>query len=199
MKTSTSGPAADSFASEPAEHEEFAIGDLDEERIEAAFGALPIDTRSETERRLSDTATTSVQTAAPRGMKLFARPTRNRLATFVTEQRWQGYVTDVSEQAFKANVYDVTNSDGDEFEEVEFGRRDVHILMRDMIKPGAIFFWDIGYEIDPGDQHNRKSVISFPMIHRDTTHAVDAARFRARARYEELGWGRIEDTSVEPE
>jgi hypothetical protein len=34
--------------------------------------------------------------------------------------------------------------------------------MRDLIQIDAVFFWDIGYEVDPGEQRNKKSIISFP-------------------------------------
>jgi hypothetical protein len=110
--------------------------------------------------------------------------------SFVTEQRWQGYVTDVSEGTFSAIVFDV--SDADEIETVELDRQGVHVLMRDLIQIDAVFFWDIGYEVDPGEQRNKNSIISFPTIHVDTGRRIDAAKARARARFKELGWDRSE-------
>lgn len=198
MMTLTSAITSSSSATDDRAREETPPVELKGERIEAAFRAIPSETRPKAER-VVETATSSTLPARSRGIRLVAGPIRNRLATFVTEQRWHGYVTDVTEQTFKAIVYDVSAADGEEIEEVEFDRKDVHSLMRNLINPGAIFFWDIGYEVDPGDQRNRKSIISFPTIHRYTQKLVDAGKVRARARFDELGWGRGEQHNNESE
>lgn len=195
----TSAIASFNRAADLSEHNEMAIGKLKDERIEAAFGAPPSDTRPIVEEMSSKTARASSFPTFPRGLRLIAKPGRNRLAGFITEQRWQGYVTSVSEQTFTAIVYDVSTADNDEIEEVELEHMDVHSLMRNLITPGAVFFWDIGYEIDPGEQRNRKSIISFPTIHRDTKKSLEAVKIRAHARFDKLGWGRSEFNSIEPE
>ena len=74
-------------------------------------------------------------------------------------------------------------------EEIEFNKNEVTEIMRSYIEPGAIFFWDVGFQIAPSGQWNRQSVISFPMIpiHTETQHRE--ALERAKSRFKELGWG----------
>jgi hypothetical protein len=179
-------------------HEFALIGDLNAARISAAFGATLADSSIEARTTLA-TAETVALPSRPRGLRLRATSTGRRLSGFVTEQRWQGYVTHVSDHTFKAIVYDLTGADQEEIEEVELDRLDVHALMRDSIKPGAIFFWDIGYEVDPGDQRNRKSIVTFPTIHRDTKQAIETAKARAYSRFEKLGWGQRGRTDIDSE
>jgi hypothetical protein len=171
--------------------------ELKGERIQSAFQAPPSDTRSSNNTDKFRTDGDYAPPALHRGLIFRTSPASDRLARFVTEQRWQGYVTGVSEKTFSAIVFDM--SEADEIETVEFEHKDVHVLMRDLIRVDAVLFWDIGYEVDPGEQRNRKSIISFPTIHIDTTRRMDAAKARASARFKELGWDRREQSGSEPE
>jgi len=158
-----------------------AAAHLTRERVEAAFGEAP---------RNTETKTLAVTTAAarptsPRGIR-FSTPTfQGNLISFITEQRWQGYVTETQGDKFQARVYDTSD---DDVEEAEFDRDEVSEVMRGLIQPGAMFFWDIGFQVDPSGQRIRQSIISFPMIPVHTETQRIQALERARIRFRELGW-----------
>jgi len=116
---------------------------------------------------------------------------------FVTEQQWQGYVTALDGDKFRAIVHDTSPEYHDEVEEVEFERQDVAELMRSQIVPGAVFFWHIGYVVDPSGQRVRQTFISFPMIPVHTNEQRLQARARAKARFQELGWGKTTEHATE--
>jgi hypothetical protein len=163
---------------------------LRKERIEAAFGDLGTGTEVTT----SDLGTarktqSSAEHTPPRGIRFAAPRAKHRLMGFVTEQRWQGYVTNVEGEKFHAQVYDTSPEYKDEIEEVEFEREEVAELMRDLIVPGAIFFWDIGFQVEASGQRLRQSIVSFPMIPFYTKKQRLEAKERAMARFKELGWG----------
>jgi hypothetical protein len=162
---------------------------LSRKRIEAAFGEAPTSTGPLNDD--SPTGTVSVsRPIRPKGLRLVAPQPNTQMVSFVTEQRWQGYVTGISGGRFAAVVHEQT--EGSDVEEVEFDIEDVAILMRDRIKAGAIFFWDVGFQIDPAGQRIRQSILSFPMIpvhtHRQRLEALE----RARHRFHELGWGDVD-------
>jgi hypothetical protein len=160
------------------------------ERIEAAFGE-PKDTHfgsNELPRGNLTVARPTTATTKPSGLRLGVPPARNRLIGFVTEQRWQGYVTAVQDQTFRGIVYDTLPEYSNEIEEVEFDREDVAELMRPLIHPGVVFFWDIGFQVEPSGQRIRQSVLSFPMIPIHTQEQIGKAQARAKARLIDLGW-----------
>jgi len=159
---------------------------LKKQRIEAAFGE-PKGTQFGSNEVPRGTSTVHRPTT-PRGLRLGAPPASNRLIGFVTEQRWQGYVTAVQDQTFQGVVYDTSPEYSNEIEEVEFDRKDVAELMRPLIRPGAVFFWDIGFQVEPSGQRMRQSIVSFPMIPVHTEEQIGQARARAKARFIDLGW-----------
>jgi hypothetical protein len=164
--------------------------ELPKERIEAAFGA-PKDTHFGS-NVLSDgeltVARPTTATMKPSGLRLGVPPGGNRLIGFITEQRWQGYVTAVQDHTFLAIVHDESPDYSDEIEEVEFDREDVAELMRPLIRPGAVFFWDIGFQVEPSGQRTRQSILSFPMIPVHTQERINQALVRGRGRFIDLGW-----------
>jgi len=79
------------------------VGEVRFERIQSAF----VDSREDTEvlKESSKDSTVATVTAAPgRGIKLRPPSHAQNLVTFVIEQKWQGYVTDVSGDTFTAVV-----------------------------------------------------------------------------------------------
>jgi hypothetical protein len=161
---------------------------LRKERIEVAFGDPPKDTHADTNTSLVSTRPVR-RPEHPRGIRLAPPSSQSHLIGFVTEQRWQGYVTSVEGDKFFAVVYDTSPEHRDEVEDVELERQEVAELMRPLIVPGAIFFWDIGFQVEPSGQRIRQSIISFPMIPVHTQEDVRQARARAKARFQTLGWG----------
>ncbi|SRR6266545_772244 len=163
------------------------VGRLQKARINQAFGGA----RPNTDPQEGEGEPVSqVRAVGPNpGIVLRALPPSTHLIGFITEQRWQGYVTSLTERTFYGILYDTA---GDEVEEVEFERAEVPEAVRHLIAPGAIFFWDIGFQVDPGGQRVRQSALSVPMIPPVTDQQLAAAKERAAARFKELGWGRRE-------
>ena len=60
----------------------------------------------------------STVVSAAKRIEFASNTGQNRLAIFVTEQRWQGYITAVEENIFSAIIYDVSSNETDEIEEV---------------------------------------------------------------------------------
>lgn len=168
---------------------EIFLGELRQERIDAAFGGAVSTTEIRKQRiqKTEATATPARETAG-RGIVLRTRFRWDRLAMFVTERRWQGYVTDVTPDTFHAVIFDTSPDSEDETETVEFTRDTVNSLMRHLIVPGAIFFWDLGFQRDPSGQIVRQSVVSFPMIPRWDADELSRAKERAAIKYQQLGW-----------
>jgi hypothetical protein len=135
----------------------------------------------------------NIEMPAPRGVH-FIVPKTNSISIligFVTEQRWQGNVTSVGKGGkFGARVYDLSEEHSDEIEDVEFEMDDVPSLMQHLVKPGGIFYWNIGFEVKPSGQKVRQSILSFPMIPTITKSERAAARKRAEERFTSLGWVR---------
>ena len=79
--------------------------------------------------------------------------------SFVAEQEWEGYVTEISGEEFSAHLLDLT-SDGVE-EEATFSVDDVSNIHRSLLKEGAVFRWSIVYERSKGGTKKRVSSIVF--------------------------------------
>lgn len=77
-------------------------------------------------------------------------------------QSWEGGVIDIDRDAgtFKARLYDLTNPDAD-VSEAEFDIRDVSLNDMDLLKPGGVFRWLIGYRKHVFGQQERVSAIIF--------------------------------------
>jgi hypothetical protein len=171
--------------------------ELRKERIQSAFAS--------TDGSTEPTGNSSAEVVAPklnssptprRGVRWTTPPSPNRLVGFVTEQRWQGQIRTVDANgSFWARVYDMSQDNSNDIEEAQFDAEDVPDLMKDLVKPGCIFFWDIGFQVEPSGQRVRQSVLSFPMIPRVTAKEQEAARQRALHRFSSLGWDRSQHDS----
>ena len=164
--------------------------ELRKERIQSAFVSTEESTApmGNVSAEAIDTALNS-SPAPRRGVRWAPPPSPNRLVGFVTEQRWQGQILTVdTDGKFWARVYDMSEENTDDVEEAQFDAEDVPDLMKDLVKPGGIFFWDIGYQVEPSGQRLRQSVLSFPMMPRVTAKEQQAARERALTRFSSLGW-----------
>ncbi|UPU35023.1 hypothetical protein M1B72_16425 [Geomonas paludis] len=98
-----------------------------------------------------------------------------RETPFVSLQKWEGVVTDVTEKTFVAKLVDLKTED-DEFAEIpkdEVTEEDLLLLRR-----GAIFYWNIGYSYTSGTK-TRASLVRFKRMPRLTKKEEDAAQERA--------------------
>lgn len=113
------------------------------------------------------------------------RETRER---FKALQRWEGTVLriDRAEASFVARLTDLTQQAPPE--EGEFDLQDVPESDRELIRPGSLFYWSIGYLDRPGGQRARSSAVRFRRLPRWREDDLAQARDRAAATAEELDW-----------
>lgn len=81
--------------------------------------------------------------------------------TFNSLQKWKGYIEEIKESSFCARLDDITNGGTDEFVEIDF--KDISPRDHKLIKLGAVFYWNIGYEEKRG-QVSKKSIIRFQRV-----------------------------------
>jgi hypothetical protein len=86
-------------------------------------------------------------------------PKARRVATFRTLQKWEGYVLSVGEDSFWARLVDLRHQESDS--EAEILLEEVSLPDRDLVTPGAVFYWSIGYHDEPSGQRTRSSVVRF--------------------------------------
>lgn len=99
-------------------------------------------------------------------------------------QQWEGTVVQSSEDTFVALLIDKTGAKPDE-EEVEIELNELSADDKSLVKPGASFYWSIGYEDAPGVPRQRVSRIRFRRLPGWTRREVDRAELAGR-RYESL-------------
>lgn len=78
---------------------------------------------------------------------------------FVLKQQWEGTVIELGEGEFLARLRDLTDP-ARESEEAAFDNDDVMVEDAGLLRPGATFYWSIGYE-DTAQGRRRQSVIRF--------------------------------------
>lgn len=102
-------------------------------------------------------------------------------------QQWEGVVLRVGEDgSFLARLTDQTSS-GD-LEEAEFDSDDVPPADRDLLQPGAVFYWTIGYVDSAGGQRSRSSMLRFRRLPVWSAEELSAAIERAQSTAELIDW-----------
>lgn len=82
---------------------------------------------------------------------------------FITLARWEGVVTELFDSYFEAQVIDLVS---EESATVQFDFADIADSDVPLCVPGALFYWSIGYDVRPGGQRLRGSVVMFRRIAR---------------------------------
>ncbi|MFB6264808.1 MAG: hypothetical protein ABEL76_14460 [Bradymonadaceae bacterium] len=93
-------------------------------------------------------------------------------------QQWKGTVRNSDDESVTAVVEDLTDPENDR-EVVTFDRREVPDSDADLLEEGAVFYWSIGYEHEPGGQQKRVSKIRFRRLPAWTEDDLERARERA--------------------
>lgn len=96
---------------------------------------------------------------------------------FFALQEWEGTVLEVREDLFLARLTDLTEATADT--EAEFSTEEVSPSDRDLLVPGAIFYWRIGYTDKAGGQRERSSIIRFRRMPRWKEEDLKAAEEEA--------------------
>jgi len=102
---------------------------------------------------------------------------------FISLQKWEGAVLEVKEDSFFARLVDLTDSNIDE--EAEFSIEELSPEDRPLIKPGAIFYWNIGYLDKRSGQRIHASLIRFRRLPAWTSKEIQQVQEEA-ARLQEL-------------
>lgn len=100
---------------------------------------------------------------------------------FVALQKWEGYVTEVFEETFRAQLTPIKGQGGGQ--ETEILLQEIDEKDRQLVEPGAVFYWSIGYDDRPSGRQ-RASRIRFRRLPawsaREIEHAnQDATRIKS--------------------
>lgn len=106
--------------------------------------------------------------------------------SFVSLQKWEGIVLEVKKGYFLARLIDLTHEGPDE--EAELPMEEITDQDKDLVKPGAIFYWNIGYLDRRSGQRIRASVIRFRRLPKWSRDEIKAAKREAAHLQETLGW-----------
>jgi len=101
--------------------------------------------------------------------------------SFAALQEWEGYVVEVGNDDFTARLRDVTAGSVYEDEEADFPVDDISESDRELLRPGAIFRWAIGYERTRGGTKRRISQIVFRRLPQWTAKDLEVSLLEARA------------------
>lgn len=82
---------------------------------------------------------------------------------FINLQRWEGIVLQILKDSMVARLIDLSENRPEG--EAEFALSEIHSDDWPLVKPGAIFYWTIGY-LDKGGQRIRASLIRFRRLPR---------------------------------
>lgn len=109
-----------------------------------------------------------------------------RRSHMISLQKWQGYVLKVSDTSLFVRLVDLTQNAPDE--EAEIPIEEISEDDRDLIKPGAIFYWSIGYLDSYSGQRSRVSVVRFQRIPAWSKAEIDAAHREAERLQQSIIW-----------
>lgn len=114
-------------------------------------------------------------------------PKLSRRAHYFTSlQKWEGIVLEIYKETFLGRLVDQTSSGLDE--EAEFSLAEVSEDDRELLAPGAVFYWNIGYNDSPSGQRTRVSVIRFRRLPAWSEREIEDAERKAEQLGELIGW-----------
>jgi hypothetical protein len=124
--------------------------------------------------------------AAPSAVIAFPRTTHPS-SHFRPLQKWEGFVLEVRDNSFTARLVDQSNP-GAEDEEVELSLEEISPYDLTLVAPGAIFYWNIGYETTSSGQRKRSSVIRLRRLPAWSAKDIETAQTTASELYKALQW-----------
>ena len=104
---------------------------------------------------------------------------------FEVLQKWEGIVLDVLDDSFTARLIDLTLQGFDE--EAEFALEEIDEGDKPLLKPGAIFYWNIGYSDSPSGRA-RVSIIRFRRLPIWRSEELERAKHDAERLSDLLEW-----------
>jgi hypothetical protein len=113
-------------------------------------------------------------------------PVEFHINRMISLQKWQGYVLKVLENSIWVRLIDLTNQGPDE--EAEISLEEITEDDLELLKPGAIFYWNIGYLDLYSGQRLRTSVIRFQRMPLWRDEEIDAAQREAEQLQKSIHW-----------
>jgi hypothetical protein len=105
---------------------------------------------------------------------------RPRITTFTPLQEWEGYVLEIGKDSFTARLIDITTNSKLEEEEADFNILDLSDTDKQLLHPGAIFRWAIGYRRTTSGSKERVSSIIFRRLPAWTDREIKENRKKAK-------------------
>jgi hypothetical protein len=105
---------------------------------------------------------------------------------FVSLQKWEGVVTGITKETIVARVHDLVNKGIEE--EVELSFEEMSKEDSQLIRPGAIFYWNIGYHDSGRGQRTRQSLIRFRRLPAWRGKEIENAKLEAARISESIEW-----------
>lgn len=105
---------------------------------------------------------------------------------FVSLQKWQGIVIEIKKESFIARLKNLTENGIEEQSEIllaEVSEDDKRLL-----KPGSVFYWNIGYRISSLGQRTRASMLRFQRLPLWTNEEIGRAKKRALKLRKFISW-----------
>jgi hypothetical protein len=129
-----------------------------------------------------------VSTLAPAGghaPALIPGP-RHSQETFRALQEWEGTVLERRQGAIRVRLADKTNSGREE--EAEIRLDEISPQDRDLVKPGGVFYWIIGYHDSATGQRSRQSIVVFRRLPAWTQRELQDIQEKVRNQKTLFGW-----------
>lgn len=118
-------------------------------------------------------STSRAKLVVPGGADYVKPALQNPMArpNFWVLQAWEGTVEEVAIDSFRARLRDLTElSRPDEI--VEIFSEEVDAADRDLLRPGGVFYWNIGYKEGSGIPRERTSRVTFRRVPRVLARCV---------------------------
>lgn len=117
---------------------------------------------------------------------VYLREKISRRNEFVLMQKWEGVVLEIKKDSFIARLVDLMRKGVEE--EAELLIDEVSSEDRKLIKPGVIFYWNIGYLDSLSGQRTRSSIIRFRRLPAWNKKEIEKAESEATLIRESIGW-----------
>ncbi len=108
-------------------------------------------------------------------------------ASFTPLQRWEGAVLEVRDEVFIARLVDLSGKEPEA--EAEIYLEELSPEGRELLREGAVFYWNIGFRDERG-QRERVSSIRFRRLPAFSSRDISRARLEAERASKSLGWHR---------
>ncbi len=103
-------------------------------------------------------------------------------STFKLLQNFEGIILDINIDTFHARIFDLTDEDRPP-EEADFYIEDISVEDRDMLNKGAIFYLNIGYDINESGTRKRSSYFRFKRSRKLTNKELEKLSDKVKNKY----------------